>query len=116
MASLSDLLTSMQNGVSAMNAFTTAISRTTPTLTSGQLDADILVQIGFVRVLGISIVAGGAVGGLYDAVSVAAAGSTEQIYVTGTTVGYYATNMVFTDGLVYKPGAAQVVAIFYARS
>lgn len=115
-ASLSDLLSAMQNGVTAMNAFVTAVTRDAPALTSGQLAADKLVQIGFVRVLGVSIVAGGAAGGLYDAASVTAAISTTQVYVTGTTPGFYPVNMVFVNGLVYKPGAGQTVTIFYART
>jgi len=115
-ASLSDLLSAMQNGVTAMNAFVTALTRETPALSSGQLAADKLVQIGFVRVLGVSIVTGGAAGGLYDAASTTLATSGTQVYVTGTTAGFYPVNMVFTNGLVYLPGAGQVVAIFYTRT
>jgi hypothetical protein len=115
MSSLSDILTTMQNGVTAVNALTTATAQSVPASTSGQLAADKLVQIGFVRVLGVSIVAGGAVGGLYDAASVALATSGTQVYVTDTVEGFFPMNMIFKDGLVYKPGAAQAVVIFYTR-
>lgn len=116
MASLSDILTSMQNGVNAMNAFVSAVSKDIPTDTSGQLAADTLVQTGFVRVLGVSIVAGGAAGSLADAATLALAVGGTEVYTTETTPGYFATNMVFKNGLVCLVGAGQTVAIFYART
>jgi hypothetical protein len=115
-ASLSDILTSMQNGVNAMNAFVSATSKTIPTNTSGQLAASVLVQTGFVRVLGVSIVAGGAAGSLADAATLALAVSGTEVYTTPTTTGFYATDMVFVNGLVYLVGAGQTVALFYART
>lgn len=116
MASLSDILTAVQNAVNALNGFVTATNRVIPPFTSGQLVADTLVQTGFVRVTGVSVYAGGAVGALHDAASLALAVSGTEIYQVGTTEGYFATDMVFKDGLVYKPGAAQIVAIFYSRT
>lgn len=115
MASLDDILTALKGGVQAMNANTLALNRAQPTLTSGQLAADTLIQTGFVRVTGISVVDAGAVGGLYDAATIVNATAGQQIYAVPATAGFIALNMVFTSGLVYKPGAAQKVTIFYTR-
>ena len=115
MASLDDILTALKGGVQALNGATQATNRTTPTGTSGQLAANTLVQTGFVRVTGIAVIAAGAVGGLYDAATLAAAGSGQQVFTVPASVGYIPVNMVFAEGLVYKPGAGQTVAIFYTR-
>lgn len=115
MASLDDILTTLQGGVKAMNANTLALNRAQPTQDSGQLSADALVQTGFVRVTGISVVVAGAVGGLYDAATIVNATAGQQIYVVPAAVGFTAVNMVFNDGLVYKPGAGQKTVIFFTR-
>ena len=115
MASLDDILTAIKGGVNALNGNTQATNRTTPTLTSGQLAADTLVQSGFVRVTGVSVTTAGAVGGLYDAATIGGAGAGQEIYSVAATLGFVPLNMVFANGLVYKPGAGQKVTIFYTR-
>lgn len=115
MASLDDILTSLKNVVTAANGVSQGLQRQVPTSTSGQLAANTLVQTGFVRVTGISVVVAGAVGGLYDANTIALAGAGEQVFSVAAIAGYFPLNMVFTNGLVYKPGAAQKVTIFYTR-
>lgn len=115
-ASLSDIATIQQNAVKAANSIADSLDATIPHLTSGQLAADALIVPGFVRVTGVSVVAAGAVGGLYDASSLANAASTTQVYTVPATAGFIAVNMVFANGLVYKPGSGQTVAIFYTRT
>lgn len=116
-ASLADILTSVQNLVVATNAVSTANNGLLPHFTTGRLAANALVQSGFVRVLGISVLAAGAVGALFDAATLAAAAAgTNDIYVVPAAVGFISLNMVFANGLVYKPGAGQVATIFYART
>lgn len=116
-ASLSDILTSIQNLVVATNAVANANNGLIPHLTSGRLAANTLVQTGFVRVLGISVVVAGAVGALLDAATLASAAvGTNDVYDVPAATGFIPLNMVFANGLVYKPGAAQVAAIFYART
>lgn len=90
----------------------------TPALSSGQLSANTLVFTGFVRVTGISVIAPSStvVGGLYDGATIAATNATNEIYPTPTAKGYYNTQMIFTNGLVYKPQGGEEVAIFYVRS
>jgi len=115
MASLDDILTSLKNVVTAANGVAQGLQRQVPTTTSGQLSANTLVQTGFVRVTGIAVVTAGAIGGLYDAATIAGAGSGQEVYAVAAAVGYTAVNMVFENGLVYKPGAGQVATIFYSR-
>lgn len=116
MASLSDILTSVQQGVNAFNGFVSELAKSSPSFTSGQVSADALIQTGFVRVLGVSVVDGGAVGALHDAAALADADADNQVYVVDTTEGFFKTNMVFKNGLVYKPGSGQIAAFFYART
>ena len=60
--------------------------------------------------------AGGAAGSLADAATLALAAAGTEVYTTPTTDGFYATDMVFVNGLVYLVGAGQKVVIFYART
>lgn len=113
---LSSILTSFQNAVNALNALVRNIGQETPSLSSGLMDADTLVQTDLVRVLGISVVVGGAAGGLYDAATITGAGAAQQLYVVDVFEGFYAVDMVFPTGLVYKPGAGQKAVIFYTRT
>lgn len=118
MSSLTDILTSLQNGVQAVQTLAGETAKGFPAVTSGQLAADTLVQNGFVRVLGIAVVAGGsAAGGLYDAATIAGAGSGQKVFNIATTAAAYtAVNLVFANGLVYKPGSGQIVTLFYRRT
>lgn len=116
-ASLSDMLSTVKNLVEATNTLAKAANGLIPQFTSGRLAANTQIQSGFIRVTGISVLAAGAAGALHDAATLAAAvAGTNDIFVVPATVGFTATNMVFANGLVYKPGAAQVATIFYART
>jgi len=113
--SVTDIVTSLQNAVQAANTIANALSAQVPSNPSGQLSVDTLIVPGFVRVTGVSVVVAGATGGLYDASSIATASATAQVFPVPAVAGFQAVNMVFANGLVYKPGAAQKAAFFYAR-
>lgn len=115
-ASLADILSAVQNLVQATNINAKALNGGIPQETSGQLTANILVQTGFVRVTGISVTTAGAIGTLFDAANLAAAGAGNAVYIVPAAVGFISLNMVFKNGLVYKPGAAQVATIFFGRA
>lgn len=115
-ASLSDILTAIKNLVIATNANADALNSAVPHFTSGQLAASTLVQVGFVRVTGISVTTAGAAGTLNDAATIAGAGAGNVISSVPATVGFFPVNMVFMNGLVYLVGAAQVVTLFYSRT
>jgi len=60
------------------------------------------------------LVAGSAAGGVYDAATVAAAASSNEIYVTPNTVGAINLNgFSCTSGIVVKPGTGQTIAISF---
>src|SRR5713226_3199870 len=103
-ASQSDILTALKNQVVATNLLALQYTQLTPSFSSGQVTASVLgtlVQSGFVRLLGISSVTGGVGNGsLYDAATTGAAGAGQQIGVMLTTPGFYATQMLFVNGLV----------------
>lgn len=118
-ASQSDILTALKNQVNATNALVNVTNQLTPTLSSGQITASAagtLVQSGFVRLLGISIITGSINGGLYDAATVGAAGAGQQVGALLSAPGFYFTQMIFTNGMVAKPSSGQVVSLHYARS
>ena len=115
-SSFIDLVTSLQNMVQAANTVADALNSQIPHFTTGQMSVDTLVVPGVVRVTGISVVATGATGGIYDATSIAGASATTQVGVVGATAGFQSVNMYLTNGLVYKPGAGQKAALFYART
>lgn len=92
------------------------LGRLVPTSTSGQLAADTLVQTGFVRLIGVSVVAAGTPGTLRDAVTLGASSSANDVYELPSTAGYYPVQMIFANGLVYKAGSGETIALFYSRT
>jgi hypothetical protein len=59
------------------------------------------------------LVAGSAVGGIYNASTVAGAAATNQLCVTPETVGIFEAGLVFTNGLVIVPGTGQSINVTY---
>lgn len=115
MAGVSDILTTLQNGVTSMGDVANQLARQVPFLSSGNVDVTKLIQVGPVRVLGVSVVVAGAAGMLHDVARAADAAAGNAIYVTQATIGFYPLNIVFHDGLVYVLGAGQRVSIHYSR-
>lgn len=117
-ASLTDVITTLKDAVVAANNIVDGVGALSPHYTSGQIIAAKLVQTGFVRLLGYSVVAAGGMGALYDAATLAGAtaAATTQVGTVTAAIGYYPVNIVFQNGLVYVPGSAQVAALFYART
>lgn len=115
-SALTNILTALQSIAQNISLGVQRFTRTTPGLTSGQLSADKLVSAGFVRVTGISIIAAGSpVGTLDDANLIANAAAGNVIYTLPSTAGFYPVQMIFTNGLVYKAGTSEKIAIFYER-
>lgn len=115
-ASLSDILTALQNLVKANNIQADSTNALSPHLTSGQLSTSTVITTGFTRLLGLSIVQGGSIGALYDTASLNGAALNNQGYVVPTTVGFTPLNMVFTNGVVYAPGTSQRAVFFYTKT
>jgi hypothetical protein len=115
MIGLQDILTSLQDGVTALSDLQQTQAKSVPEFTTGLLAADTLVLPGFVRVLGVSVVDGSAIGFLHDAAALADAVATNQVYVISTTKAYYPVNLVFQNGLVFKVGTANEAVLYYSR-
>jgi hypothetical protein len=116
-ASLTDILTSIKDLVIATNNIVDGVGSLSPHSTSGQVIGAKLVQTGFVRLLGISVVSAATLNGLLcDAATLATATSATVVGNVSAAIGYYPVNMIFQNGLVYIPGSAQVAALFFART
>ncbi len=117
MASLSDILTAIQNGVKAVGAVATNQSYLdvqgvkTVTLTSTTL-----VKTGPGRLVNVSIIVGAAAGVAYDTNSVTSIATGNRIFIipTSATNGIINVNLPFSNGLVVNPGAGQTIAVSYS--
>lgn len=115
MASLDDIQTTIQSINGTLNSQVDAYLKLVPSLTSGTVNASRIIQVGFVRVTGVSVVVGGAAGALHDVSALGDIAAGNLQYVVGTTLGYYPMNIVFPKGLAYAPGAGQSAVILYTR-
>lgn len=116
-ASLTDILTALKDWVVAGNSIVDGINSLSPHFTSGQVIGAKLVQTGFVRLLGISVVSAATQRGLLlDAANLGAATASTIVGNVSAQLGFFPVNMVFQNGLVFIPGSAQVAALFYART
>lgn len=116
-ASLTDILTTIQDLVRATNNIVDGVESLSPHSSSGQLIGASLVQTGFVRLLGISVVSASTQRGLLlDASNLSVATSATVVGTVSAQLGYFPVNMIFENGMVFIPGSAQVAALFYART
>jgi hypothetical protein len=113
MASLSDILSSAQNLVTAVNTAFQSYLSVQGKLNHADISSATLVQQGPGRVcMVVVLVAGSTVGAIYDAN--ASASTSNKIYVIPMTVGVVFLNMPVTSGIVVAPGTGQHVAISYS--
>jgi len=116
MASLGDILTTQKNGVVAINNIFQALSVINPTVTSATVTSSTLVIAGSGRLLSFSVVVAGSASGLIHNAGTPTGGSASNALVaTPTTLGVYAANMVFTNGLVVVPGTGQSINVTYSQ-
>ena len=114
-ASLDDILTTQKNGVVAINNLSASISREQGSVTSTTVTTDTLVITGRGYVSNFSVtVAGTANGTICNAQTVALAAANNVLCATPTTIGVYRAGLVFTSGLVIKPGTGQSINVTYS--
>lgn len=114
MASLDDLLTAQKNGVVAINGVAQASLRNEGNATSVTVTANTLVLSGKGYLCRyVVVIAGSATGLIHNANSIANASASNALCATINTVGIYEAGMVFTDGLVIKPGSGQSINVTY---
>lgn len=112
MAALSDLLTSCQNVVQAINGLAQTYINVQGAQNVAAISAATLIKSGPGRVAQIVVTTAGAAGAVYDANQATA--TTNKIYTIPAAVGSYTVNMPTSYGIVVTPGAGQVVAIGYS--
>lgn len=116
MASLADILTTQKNGVIAINNIFQALSSLNPTVTSATVTSSTLIIAGSGRLLSFSVVVAGSANGLiYNAGTPTGGTAANALVATPTTIGVYAANMVFTNGLVIAPGTGQSINVTYSQ-
>lgn len=113
MAGLSDILTTAQNIVTAINGLAQTYLNVQGAKNSPNISAATLVKSGPGRIAQVSVTtAGSAVGAIYDAN--ASAATTNKLYDIPMTVGVFVVNFPTSYGLVVAPGTGQVVSISYS--
>jgi hypothetical protein len=114
-ASLDDLLTTQKNGVVAINNLSASINRDQGSVTSTTVTADTLVVTGRGYVASFSItVAGTGSGTINNAQTIALAAAGNALCATPATIGVYRAGLVFTNGLVIRPGTGQSINVTYS--
>ncbi len=113
MSSLSDILTTAKNIVTAISQ----LGQTYLSIEGSQITTDItsatLVLSGQGRIARVSVVvAGSGAGSIYDASSASA--TTGKLWTIPTTVGVTEINLPVNNGIVVAPGSGQTVAISYS--
>lgn len=112
-ASLTDILTSLQNGVQAINNLATAWTRGQGNLTSIVITAQTLVTSRPCYLVSFNVIVAGAAGTINNAASTSASATTNAICATPATVGIYPVGSVCNAGIVANPGSGQSVVVTY---
>lgn len=113
MASLSDILTSSKNVVTAINGLAQLYLNIQGSRNSGSLTSATLVNTGDGRIAQVVVTtAGSAVGYVYDTNS--ASSTSNPVYAIPNTTGVYVVNMPLSKGLVVAPGTGQTVIVSYS--
>jgi hypothetical protein len=115
MASLDDILTTQKNGVTALNGINSINARAFGTTTSSTVTGATLVISGSGRLINFAVVvAGSAVGGIYNQTSTTPVAA-NQLLATPTTIGVYPVGQFFTNGIVIVPGTGQSINVTYSQ-
>jgi hypothetical protein len=113
MASLSDILTTTKNIVTALNQLGQTYLDVEGTSSYTQITAATLVKSGQGRIARlVVVVAGSGTGSVYDASSATA--TNDKLLTIPTTIGIVEVNIPVNTGIVVAPGTGQTVAIVYS--
>lgn len=113
MSSVSDILTSTKNIVTALNQLGQTYLSVVGSKFYSDITSSTVVLNGQGRIARMSVVvAGSAEGSIYDAN--ASGATTNKIASIPTTVGITEINLPVNNGIVVSPGTGQTVAISYS--
>lgn len=114
MASLDDILTTQKNGVVGINGISQTFLRAQGTVTSSTVTSGTLVLNGRGYVVNVCVVvAGSAVGAIYNTNTTTSTAASNQLFSIPNTVGVYPLGQVFSTGLVIVPGTGQSINVTY---
>jgi hypothetical protein len=114
-ASLTDMLTTHKNVVTALNGEVTMTLNLAGSSIAPGLAVQTLVSPVAGRVMVISVIAAGTTTGLiHDANSIVSATNLRRIMTVPMAVGVYRLDMPVAYGIVFTPGTGMVVAISYS--
>lgn len=120
MADLTDVLTTLKNGVVAANNLSQSIAKLDQhyfgTSVTAVITGQTLVLAGSGYVSAISVTVAGAAGTINDAKTTAGAASANVLCVIPATAGVLRIGIPFVNGLVISPGAGQSVVVSYTTS
>ena len=120
MATLDDILTTLKNGVIAINNLSQATQKYNPGQYTSSVITSVsgstLVTTGAGRLIYVTVLVRGTGDGFcYNAANIATATSSVAIGVCPYAAsGTYLVNSIFTSGLVVSPGAGQSVCVTYS--
>lgn len=113
MASLTDILTTAKNIVTAINNATTTAQQIAGTQTKASISTTTVVSTSAGRFVTLSIVTGGTTTGtVYDANTTT--DTSRALYTIPTTIGRVIMNVPVVNGIVVVPGTGQVVTVTYS--
>ncbi len=111
--SLSDLLTSLKNVVTALNGASQTFLNVNGLQNSTNVSSTTLVKSGTGRLAMVSIVVSGSGNGtIYDSSS--AASLSNPIFVIPNTPGVIFANLPISNGIVVVPGSGQTVTVSFS--
>lgn len=111
-ASLSDILTTAKNLVTAINAVITNYAAIAGSNSLAAIAAPAVVKAAPGRLCVVSVTTAGTTAGVaYDA---ATASTARPLYAIPNTVGVFVVNLPTNYGLYVVPGSGQVVAVGYS--
>lgn len=113
--SLDDILTTQKNGVIGINGVADTMYNLEGYRNSREVSATTFLQGGDSWVARVSvIVAGSTTGLIYDAPSVALAGTGNRLYVIQNTVGIQEVKLPANQGIVVAPGTGMILCVSFS--
>jgi hypothetical protein len=107
-ASLSDLLTTLKNTVTAVSSLAQTYLNVQGAQNFAGLTVPTVVKSSAGRIAVISVIVGGSAGMVYD--SAVTGVTTKPLFVIPTTAGVYVVNLPASFGITIAPGSGQTVS------
>jgi hypothetical protein len=112
-ASLSDILSAIQNVVKAVNAVAQNYLNVQGLTNAAALSAGTIVKASAGRVAQVSVTSAVSAGGIiYDSASLS--NTSKPIYIIPNTVGIYTVNLPASYGIYVLPGLDMIVTVSYS--